>query len=88
MLVFGCVETPLVIKWREGDWSPSRKIIVRLGRDSAPENDDDLGTLVLSRTMPPVVLRETVWREGVRVVRNIGGQKRTGIRSLSSQDSV
>ena len=64
MLVFGCVETPLVIKWREGDWSPSRKIIVRLGRDSAPENDDDLGTLVLSRIVRPVVLRETVWRRG------------------------
>lgn len=63
MLVFGCVETPLVIKWREGDWSQSRKIIVRRGRDASPQNDDDFGTLVLSGTMPPVVLRETVWNE-------------------------
>ena len=64
MLEFGCVETHLMIKCEKETGRDPEKLSYVL-RDSVPENDDDSRTLALSRTMPPVVLRETVWKRGM-----------------------
>lgn len=53
MLVCGCVETPLVIKCEKETGRDPEKFLYALA-GILPENDDDFGTLVLSRTMPPV----------------------------------